>query len=64
MKGLLCVQQLPGVTLIDDTYNASVESVLAAIDTLAAMPGYRWLVFGDIKLGQRLSAQHRRVGKH
>lgn len=65
VKGRLCIQQLPGVTLIDDTYNASVESVLAAIDTLAAMPGYRVLVFGDMgELGQEAEAQHRRVGQH
>ena len=65
VKGRLCVQQLPGVTLIDDTYNASAESVLAAIDTLAAMPGYRVLVFGDMgELGAEAEAQHRRVGKH
>ena len=65
VKGRLCVQQLPGVTLIDDTYNASVESVLAAIDTLAAMPGHRVLVFGDMgELGAEAEAQHRRVGKH
>ena len=65
VKGRLCIQQLPGVTLIDDTYNASVESVLAAINTLAAMPGYRVLVFGDMgELGQEAEAQHRRVGQH
>lgn len=65
VKGRLCVQSLPGVTLIDDTYNASVESVLAAIDTLAAMPGYRVLVFGDMgELGVEAEAQHRRVGEH
>ena len=65
VKGRLCIQQLPGVTLIDDTYNASVESVLAAIDTLAAMSGYRVLVFGDMgELGLEAEAQHRRVGQH
>lgn len=65
VQGRLCVQRLPGVTLIDDTYNASVESVLAAIDTLAAMPGYRVLVFGDMgELGVEAEAQHRRVGEH
>jgi UDP-N-acetylmuramoyl-tripeptide--D-alanyl-D-alanine ligase len=65
VKGRLCVQQLPGVTLIDDTYNASAESVLAAIDTLAAMTGYRVLVFGDMgELGLEAEAQHRRIGVH
>jgi UDP-N-acetylmuramoyl-tripeptide--D-alanyl-D-alanine ligase len=65
VKGRLCIQRLPGITLIDDTYNASAESVLAAIDTLAAMPGYRVLVFGDMgELGLEAEAQHRRIGEH
>jgi UDP-N-acetylmuramoyl-tripeptide--D-alanyl-D-alanine ligase len=65
VKGRLCIQHLPGITLIDDTYNASAESVLAAIDTLAAMPGYRVLVFGDMgELGLEAEAQHRRIGEH
>ena len=56
---------LNGAVVLDDTYNASVESVLAAIDTLAAMPGYRVLVFGDMgELGLEAEAQHRRVGQH
>ena len=32
------------VTLIDDTYNANPDSVRAAIDGLAGLPGPRWLV--------------------
>ncbi len=65
VKGRLCVQSLPGLTLIDDTYNASVASVLAAIDTLAAMPGHRVLVFGDMgELGEAAAEQHRLVGAH
>lgn len=65
VKGRFCLQTLPGLTLIDDTYNASVESVLAAVDTLAALPGYRVMAFGDMgELGAEAEAQHRRVGQH
>ena len=50
---------------MDDTYNASVESVLAGIDALTAMNGYKVLVFGDMKeLGEESAAQHARVGHH
>ena len=34
--------------MIDDTYNANPDSVLAAIDVLAAAPAPRWLVLGDM----------------
>ena len=36
------------VTLIDDTYNANPDSMRAAIEVLAALPGPRLLVMGDM----------------
>ena len=36
------------ITLIDDTYNANPDSMRAAIDVLAALPGPRLLVMGDM----------------
>ncbi len=36
------------ITLIDDTYNANPDSMQAAIDVLAQLPGPRLLVMGDM----------------
>ena len=52
-----------GATLIDDTYNANPDSVLAAIQVLAARPGQRILVLGDMgELGPNALEMHREVG--
>lgn len=66
VKGRFCVQQFPsGNTLIDDTYNASVKSVMAAIDTLSVMSGYRIFAFGDMgELGTEAEALHRQIGEY
>ena len=49
--------------LIDDTYNANVESVKAAIDLLASYPGYRVLVLGDMaELGADARLYHEEIG--
>ncbi len=51
------------VTLVDDTYNANPDSVRAAIDVLAALPGPRWLVLGDMgEVGNQGPAFHAEVG--
>ena len=36
------------ITVVDDTYNANPDSVRAAIEVLAALPGPRLLVLGDM----------------
>ncbi|OYY63911.1 MAG: UDP-N-acetylmuramoylalanyl-D-glutamyl-2, 6-diaminopimelate--D-alanyl-D-alanine ligase [Burkholderiales bacterium 28-67-8] len=52
------------VTLIDDTYNANPDSVLAAIEVLAALGAPRWLVLGDMgEVGDQGPAFHREVGE-
>jgi UDP-N-acetylmuramoyl-tripeptide--D-alanyl-D-alanine ligase len=53
------------VTLIDDSYNANPDSVRAAIDVLALLPGPRWLVLGDMgEVGDRGPAFHAEVGAY
>lgn len=66
VKGRFCVQKLSDdLTIIDDTYNASVQSVMAAIDTLSVMPGHRVLAFGDMgELGADAANLHRQIGEH
>lgn len=52
------------VTLVDDSYNANPDSVLAAIDVLAAMPGPRWLILGDMgEVGSQGPQFHAEVGQ-
>jgi len=53
------------VTLIDDSYNANPDSVRAAIDMLAGLPGPHWLVLGDMgEVGTQGPAFHEEVGLH
>ncbi|MBU4506491.1 MAG: UDP-N-acetylmuramoyl-tripeptide--D-alanyl-D-alanine ligase, partial [Gammaproteobacteria bacterium] len=50
------------VTLIDDTYNANPDSVVAAIQVLAELPGPRLLVLGDMgEVGEQGLAFHLEV---
>lgn len=51
--------------LIDDTYNANPDSVRAAIDVLASLPGPRALVLGDMgEVGDHGPEMHREVGAY
>lgn len=53
-----------GAWIYDDSYNANPGSFAAAIATLAAWPGPRVLVMGDMKeLGAEAEALHARVGE-
>jgi UDP-N-acetylmuramoyl-tripeptide--D-alanyl-D-alanine ligase len=52
------------VSLVDDSYNANPDSVLAAIEVLAALPGPRWLLLGDMgEVGQAGPRFHAEVGE-
>jgi len=53
------------ITLVDDSYNANPDSVRAAIDLLAGLPGPRWLVLGDMgEVGARGPEFHAEVGAY
>jgi len=60
---LIVVPGIRGSTLLDDTYNASPDSVLAALNLLSEMGGRRIAVLGDmLELGEYEEAGHRKVG--
>jgi UDP-N-acetylmuramoyl-tripeptide--D-alanyl-D-alanine ligase len=52
-------------TLVDDTYNANPDSVRAAIEVLAGLPGPHWLLLGDMgEVGKQGPKFHAEVGEH
>jgi UDP-N-acetylmuramoyl-tripeptide--D-alanyl-D-alanine ligase len=52
-------------TILDDSYNASPDAVVAALDLLAGLPGRRVAVLGAmLELGDASPREHRRVGAH
>ena len=54
--------QQGGLTLLDETYNASPEAVLAALELLAVQPGRRFAVLGTmLELGDRSLELHQEV---
>ncbi|MDV5228018.1 UDP-N-acetylmuramoyl-tripeptide--D-alanyl-D-alanine ligase [Providencia rettgeri] len=72
-RGLATTKAVPGrlypvqlsdmKVVLDDTYNANDGSMIAAINVLAKMPGYRVLVAGDMgELGDYAQDCHQRVG--
>ena len=53
-----------GATLLDDTYNSSPESAIAALDLLNELEGRKIAVLGDmLELGIREAEGHRRVAE-
>jgi UDP-N-acetylmuramoyl-tripeptide--D-alanyl-D-alanine ligase len=53
------------VTLVNDTYNANPDSMIAAIDVLAELPAPRWLLLGDMgEVGTRGPEFHAEVGAY
>lgn len=52
------------LTLIDDCYNANPSSMRAAIESLAALPGRKVAVLGDmLELGPESDRLHREIGQ-
>ena len=55
--------QKQSINLIDDTYNSNPDSMRAAIDVLAALPGPRLLVMGDMgEVGHKGPQFHEEAG--
>lgn len=64
-KGRFQVEQVGGITLIDDSYNANPASTKAALETLSqvAPAGHRIAVLGDmLELGEHEAEAHMGVG--
>jgi UDP-N-acetylmuramoyl-tripeptide--D-alanyl-D-alanine ligase len=60
---LNAIRSESGALLLDDTYNASPESMLAALNLLAELGGHRVAVLGDmLELGQYEKQGHELVG--
>ena len=56
--------RLGEITVVDDSYNASPHSMVAALDMLAGLPGRRGAVLGEmLDLGAASDAGHRLVGE-
>ena len=66
VPGRLCVRKgVGGAEILDDSYNANPASVAAGIEVLAARPGRRILVLGDMaELGIETRSLHRQAGEH
>jgi UDP-N-acetylmuramoyl-tripeptide--D-alanyl-D-alanine ligase len=64
-RALSMMYQQREISLIDDTYNANPDSVIAAINVLAELPGPQILVLGDMgEVGDQGPAFHREVGAY
>lgn len=58
------VEDITGLTVYDDSYNANPQSVIAAAEFLASQLGQKWLVLGDMgELGKDAAQLHKAVGR-
>ncbi len=63
-KGRLERKMVRGISILDDSYNANPESMVAALETLGQIPGRKIAVLGQMnELGQESERSHWRVGK-
>ncbi len=63
-KGRLNVIQQPKLTIIDDTYNASPQSMKAAISSLLSFTGEKVAVLGTMaELGDEAKTFHQQIGQ-
>ena len=57
------IEEVAGITVIDDSYNASPDSMAAALKVLASKPARRVAVLGDmLELGALEEQGHQQVG--
>jgi UDP-N-acetylmuramoyl-tripeptide--D-alanyl-D-alanine ligase len=60
---MVAVEGRSGTLILDDTYNSSPPSALAALDLLADLPGRRVAILGDmLELGSYEREGHLKVG--
>ncbi len=53
------------IKVLDDSYNASPDSMIAALDLLATLPGRHVAILGEmLELGPDSVAEHRRIERH
>ncbi len=53
------------ITLVDDTYNANPDSVIAAIQAIEDLSGKHWLVLGDMgEVGDQGPVFHHEIGEY
>lgn len=66
VKGRMNLHQVTdSVLVIDDTYNANVQSAKAAIDLLSSYPGKKVFVLGDMaELGSGARRYHQDIGEY
>jgi len=65
VNGRLQIQHgLPGMKILNDTYNANPASYEAALSAMVDMEGERWLALGDMgELGEDAIDMHRQCGE-
>lgn len=66
VAGRLNIKRLSNqIRLLDDTYNASIGSVNAAVDLLATYSGKKIVILGDMgELGEKARYYHEKVGEY
>lgn len=63
-EGRLTRREIRGAVILDDTYNANPESMIAALETLASSEGLRIAVLGRMgELGAHAASAYARVGE-
>ena len=65
VSGRTHITESNGITIIDDSYNASPASMMSSIDTLSLAEGRKICVLGNMyELGDDSLAMHRQVGEY